>query len=404
VDELARLAAHDNVQRAAGAVALLRQLVDDDSRRVSQAATAQLGTIAPTASPSQLDFGHIPLGTTSAQEVTIQGSPLALASTVETSRTELRARLQGSVLHVEATSATAGPLEGWVTLKGPAGERRLDVTATIAESDRSELDTVGSPPVKHHGTPPAQSMESAAAAQGLESSDLTVPPRDTARVNHPANPPEQAAVNDTKSEMTTETTAETTAEKTAHHGQPARYGRRGRYTLAAALVVFTAAAVVAWRVHPDGGDSSKAGPPQPFTTTTLYDFAAPYFDPDDCILPDAAQAPLASGLPHTELVKCISTTDPYNGTFWCNESRKDLENNREAFLGKAVDGTMNDIEGSGAGMNAAADGVQVSFQHTQSNEARVYWDSPSRLCAAELQALDEDISTVVDFWRNGESP
>lgn len=390
VDELARIAAQDNLQRGAAAVLLLRGLLEDDSRRVAQAAAVELGKITPTASPSHVDFDDITVGATSAAEVHVQGGPLALASTVETSGPELQARFEAPVLQVEVTGAAPGPLDGWVSLTGPAGELRIRVTATVvAGAERSPLDTVvAAPPFE---STPARSVE---PEDSTPPSRSPVPvgsaslPGDTAQEEHPPIGLESAAGNRGKA-----------ASRDVNHRTG---GRRGWYALAA-LLPAAALALIAWFALSDGGQSNNETPPQPFTSATLYDFANAHFDADDCIVPDKSQAPIASRLPHTELIKCDSTSDPYTGTFWCNDNTADLESNRDDFLALAENGTLEDIEGTGAGLDDATDGVQVSFQRVDSGYARVYWDSPSLLCAGEIQALDPDVDATVAFWRDGKS-
>jgi hypothetical protein len=180
-------------------------------------------------------------------------------------------------------------------------------------------------------------------------------------------------------------------------------GRRGRYALAV-LLPAAALGLIAYLGLSGAWQSNDETAPQPFTSATLYDFANDYFDADDCIAdPNARQAPVAFRLPHTELVKCGTRSDQYEGTFLCTDNRDDLESNRDEFLKRAEDGTLEDIDGPGAGMDDATDGVQVSFQRVNSGYARVYWDSPSLLCFGEIQAHDADVDATVAFWRDGTS-
>jgi hypothetical protein len=373
-------------------VLLLRRLLDDDSRRVSQAAAGELDRIAPTASSSSIDFGHIPVGTTSVADVQILGSPLALASTVETSRTELQARLQGSVLHVEATGATQGPLEGRVTLSGPAGEQRINVTATVSADPQPTRRSTRrvTPNETHGGTEPAR--RASPTAQNRETID---PPRVLGEV---------AQGNQSQVPSAEETAAHGTHPDSPWPGsERTRVGHRRWYVVPALLVLASAGALIAWLSLVDGNQATDQAPPQPFSSTVLHDFARHHFDADDCFIPDETQAPVAFYLPHTELVRCESAQDPYTGTFMCSKTAQELESNREEFFDTAVDGTLEDIEGPGAGMNAATDGVQVSYHRLGSNNARVYWDSPSMLCSGEIQALDDDVTAAIQFWRDGKS-
>ncbi|MDF2967938.1 MAG: hypothetical protein K0Q93_1716 [Nocardioidaceae bacterium] len=392
VDELARIAAQENLRRGAGAVLLLRRLLDDDSRRVSQAAAAELDRLAPTASPSDVDFDDIPVGATSAAEVQVQGGPLALASTVETSRPEVQARFEGAVLQIEVTGTALGPLDGWVSLTGPAGERRIRVTATVvAGAEPTRPDTVARPPSELTSARSATPVGSAPAGASSESQEPRSSPRRTMHEEHPPTGHEDTAGDGTGKAASPEAT-------------PKTVGRRGRYALAV-LLPAAALGLIAYLGLSAPWQSNDETPPQPFTSATLYDFANDYFDADDCIAdPNARQAPVASRLPHIELVKCGTRSDQYEGTFLCTDNRDDFESNRAEFLKRAEDGTLEDIDGAGAGMDEPIDGVQFSFQRVQSGYARVYWDSPSLLCLSEIQAHDADVDATVAFWRDGTSP
>ena len=46
------------------------------------------------------------------------------------------------------------------------------------------------------------------------------------------------------------------------------------------------------------------------------------------------------------------------------------------------------------------DGVQVSY-HIETGAARVYWDSTSLLCGAELQTTSDDIDSLINVWQTG---
>ncbi|MDQ3104702.1 MAG: caspase family protein, partial [Actinomycetota bacterium] len=283
VDELARIAAQENLGRAAGAVLLLRRLLDDDSRRVSQAAAVALDKVAPTALPGHVDFDDIPVGATSAEDVHVQGGPLALASTVETSRTELQARFEGPVLQIEVTGTTVGPLEGWVSLTSPAGELRIPVTATVvAGKEPSGLDTIAAPPSESTPARPAEPMES------------TPPPRSSVPVN-PRSPAGGTAHKQPPQIGHEDAAGDDTGEAASLDSKARTVGRRRWYALAAVL---PAAALIAWLVLRDVGQPNNETPPQPFTSAALYDFANAHFDADECIVPNPSQAPVASTLPH----------------------------------------------------------------------------------------------------------
>ncbi|MDQ3030173.1 MAG: hypothetical protein M3R09_09155, partial [Actinomycetota bacterium] len=165
-DELAQISAGTNLQRGAGAALLLRQLLADDSRRVAEAAATALSGLAPKLPDTEIELGTIPVGSTSVAEIRVEGSPLALASAIATSGPQLQARLHRSVLRVEATGSTPGPLRGWVALTGPIGEKRIDVTANVAAADTS-------PPRSESDVPPG--ADNFKRLEQLRSAQLTPP-------------------------------------------------------------------------------------------------------------------------------------------------------------------------------------------------------------------------------------
>ena len=59
---------------------------------------------------------------------------------------------------------------------------------------------------------------------------------------------------------------------------------------------------------------------------------------------------------------------------------------RNEYLAMAIEHTQARVEQAPAGWGHATDGVQISLVHVHGNESRVYWDSPTQRCAAELQS------------------
>lgn len=163
IDELAQTTAGPNLQLGAGAALLLRQLLTDDSRRVAEAAATALTELALQLPDTEIDLGTIPVGSAAVVEIPVAGSPLALASTIATSAPQLQARLNRSVLRVEATGSTPGPLRGWVSLTGPIGEKRVDVTASI---------TAGAP--MPHGSQP-DDLSGTSTLRMFEQSHVSAP-------------------------------------------------------------------------------------------------------------------------------------------------------------------------------------------------------------------------------------
>jgi hypothetical protein len=148
-----------------------------------------------------------------------------------------------------------------------------------------------------------------------------------------------------------------------------------------------------------GGESDL---PPPFESTGMYEMARYLFDPDECFqVRSAASAPLAWRLEPRpdELVKC-ELPESYRAVFMCTDT-KDVASIREAYLGEAIEETTAEVPWSPAGWDEPTDGVQISFEHVGSHEARIYWDSPTLGCAAELQSTSATVEATVDYWVNG---
>lgn len=161
--------------------------------------------------------------------------------------------------------------------------------------------------------------------------------------------------------------------------------------------------------HTDGasqstdGSSDASQPPSPFESMAMYEMARYLFDASDCsTISSQSDAPLAWKLvPRPdELVRCTTPDSTYSAVFLCNDAG-DVTYIRDTYLGKAIEGTQVSLTQPPAGWDEATDGVQRSFEHVDTNEARVYWDSPSRRCAAELQSHTATVTDTVDFWVNG---
>jgi len=130
VRRLAARAGGDDLAVAARAAEDLADLVHDDDRRVASAAQSALAAIAPRPDTSHLQLGAVTPGRTARAQVRITGSPLALASTVQTSG-GVDAHLEHETLVVELSAQGPGPMAGKVTLHGPAGRASVDVAAEV---------------------------------------------------------------------------------------------------------------------------------------------------------------------------------------------------------------------------------------------------------------------------------
>jgi Caspase domain len=136
VQELTALARGDDLGLAASAARTIKQVCDDDSRRVSVTASAALRALTPTVEPSVVDLGRLTRAQRSSASVHVEGVPLALASTVQASTPEVTARLDGSSLRVEVVPRQPGPFDASVMLFGPAGEARVQLTGEISSDGR----------------------------------------------------------------------------------------------------------------------------------------------------------------------------------------------------------------------------------------------------------------------------
>jgi hypothetical protein len=187
---------------------------------------------------------------------------------------------------------------------------------------------------------------------------------------------------------------------------PERRRPWGWMAAGAAAVLLVAAAVGVVVLKAGGGDDNPADRTDSSASQggVLAAAEAPYFSASECGAATADNAPFAMGLPTTEVVKCVSDSVPFTGTFWCAGSQQDFLRSRSLVLGEA-EGKVVDIPStvSAAGENGMTDGVQKSFHHRDSLGARVYWDSPTARCGAELQSESSDVSAAVAFWSQGVS-
>jgi hypothetical protein len=156
----------------------------------------------------------------------------------------------------------------------------------------------------------------------------------------------------------------------------------------------------------EGGTASDAGQlPAPFKSTRMYQMARYLFDASNCSpVLSRDDAPLAWSLQPRpdELVTCATPDGTYTAVFMCANAG-DVMYIRNAYLGMAVEHTQARVDQPPAGWGHVVDGVQISFVHVDSNQSRVYWDSPTQRCAAELQSPSASVSDTVSFWTSGTS-
>jgi hypothetical protein len=133
VDQLVALASGSDLGLAAGAAGTIKLLSDDDSRRVSVAASTALRALCPVIERSVVDLGRLTLAQRATASVRVDGVPLALASTVQGSSPDVTARLDGSLLRVDVMPRQRGPFDASVMLFGPAGEARVQLAGEVAD-------------------------------------------------------------------------------------------------------------------------------------------------------------------------------------------------------------------------------------------------------------------------------
>ncbi|MFI5697819.1 caspase domain-containing protein [Kribbella sp. NPDC051586] len=126
VDYLRERLYDNDLGQAYAALQALRQMTDDDSRKVSEAASEALSTAELKVTPSSVDL----VGTTPA-ELRLAGPPIALTAAASPSDPWLKLAQEGDVIRVHAGQSAPGVHEASVALAGPAGERIVPVHLTV---------------------------------------------------------------------------------------------------------------------------------------------------------------------------------------------------------------------------------------------------------------------------------
>jgi hypothetical protein len=152
-----------------------------------------------------------------------------------------------------------------------------------------------------------------------------------------------------------------------------------------------------------GRTSGASSPPAPFQSAAMYQMARYLFDPEQRFpIRSGVDAPLAWNLdPRPDLLmKCETDGQAFAAVFLCNRTGN-VGYIRDAYLSHAIDGTQETVTAPPAGWTEPVDGVQVAFKHDLGSDPRVYWDSPSSRCAAELQSSTRSLQATKQFWLNG---
>jgi hypothetical protein len=126
------LAEGTNLPIAAGARGVLERMVNDDSRSVASAAAEAVAQTALRLSATTVDLGSVNLGARSTADVSIEGVPLASASRVEASIPTLRVRRVERTIRIELDTSLVGPIDGIVTVNGPAGTSEVRVVGIVS--------------------------------------------------------------------------------------------------------------------------------------------------------------------------------------------------------------------------------------------------------------------------------
>jgi hypothetical protein len=132
VDDLRERLQGADLGQAYAAYQALQRMVEDDSRKVCEAAARWVAAAAPQVAPDSLDLGQVVLGEAAGGELRLNGPPLALAATASASTAWIRVEQSGAAIRVAATPTQPGPAEGAVTIKGPTGEQSVPVRLRAA--------------------------------------------------------------------------------------------------------------------------------------------------------------------------------------------------------------------------------------------------------------------------------
>ncbi|GAA1130437.1 hypothetical protein GCM10009630_30420 [Kribbella jejuensis] len=141
VDYLRERLADDDLGQAYAAWQALGRMTADDSRKVSEAATAALASALPTVTPSELT-----LDATAPAELHLAGPPIALTAVASAPDNRLELEQNGTQIRVRARPPEPKPIplgeapgelsgETFVMLSGPTGEVTVPVRLTTAPTD-----------------------------------------------------------------------------------------------------------------------------------------------------------------------------------------------------------------------------------------------------------------------------
>jgi caspase domain-containing protein len=211
IDVLVKLAESTNLPVAAGARETLERLVNDDSRSVSMAAAAAVERTGLRLSTDEIDLGRIDIGATpKAPTVEISGPPLTAASKVEASIPVLHVRRADRSIEITVDTSTPGPIDGIVTVSGPAGQAEVHVVGTVGTATVEPVvappasepvvtappEPVAAPPEPVIAAPPPPPIETVPAHATSDQADLAAlvgPSAAAATMAPPVAPPPAAS-------------------------------------------------------------------------------------------------------------------------------------------------------------------------------------------------------------------
>jgi hypothetical protein len=159
VDYLRERLYDDDLGQAYAAWQGLRQMIDDDSRKVSEAASEALSTAELRVTPESVEL----TGTTSA-ELRLAGPPIALTAGASSSVDWLKLEQEGEVIRLHAEQATPGTHDAVVQLAGPLGDRAVPVRLTVAEVPPLSPKSAPKPKVEKPAPVPAPAPATTPAA------------------------------------------------------------------------------------------------------------------------------------------------------------------------------------------------------------------------------------------------
>ncbi|WP_350274676.1 caspase family protein [Kribbella sp. HUAS MG21] len=175
VDYLRERLFGDDLGQAYAAWQALHRMRDDDSRRVSEAATDAIAASGLVVTPAEVELVD------GAAELLLEGPPLALTAAASASASWLKVEQDGAIIRLRA--GERGEEEASLIISGPMGERTVPVRATLPAADTlappREPPHAARPPEPQHTEPapqqaaPARQAESPGKRPEPPSTELT---------------------------------------------------------------------------------------------------------------------------------------------------------------------------------------------------------------------------------------